>query len=496
MRLMDDSPLAGAEDVPRDSWQMLIDGEWIHAHDGHTFEVSDPGTGSVLCRVPVGGQLEVDRAVATARAAFNDGRWTGMTPDDRAAALWRVADLVEAHAEKLAMLESLNQGMPLSKALEGVIPDVARCFRYYAGWVDKVSGRATELRSGDRTFHTYTMREPIGVAALIIPWNSPLVMAAWKLAPALAAGCSVVLKPAEETPLTALWLGELMQEAGIPPGVVNIVTGFGHTAGAALSAHEDVDKVAFTGSTEVGKLIVQAATGNLKKVSLELGGKSPVVVFDDADLDNAIKGAAAAIFSNAGQVCTAGSRLFVQKGIYDEVVDGVAEIARKTSVGYCLDPAAQMGPLVSSAQRDRVLGYIRSGVAEGAEVLTGGDASERGFFVAPTVMVNANQSMRAVREEIFGPVVAAMPFDDLNEVARAANNTPYGLAASVWTRDVRKAHGVARRLRAGRVGINVHGLPHVTMPTGGYKQSGWGRELGPEGLEAYLETKSVFTLID
>lgn len=495
MKLLDETPLLGAEDVTVDSWRMLIAGEWSESATGGKLDVYDPGTGERLCRVPDGGREDVDRAVLVARETFEEGRWHAMPAYERSRILWRVADLIDENASKLATLESLNQGMPVTKATGGVVPEVARCFRYYAGWADKLGGRSGALTSNGRDFHTYTSREPIGVVGLIIPWNSPLLMAAWKLAPALAAGCSCVLKPAEETPVTALWLGELLLAAGVPPGVVNIVTGRGETAGAALAAHDDVDKIAFTGSTEVGRLIVSAATGNLKKVTLELGGKSPVVVFDDANLDQAITGAAAAIFSNSGQVCTAGSRLFVQRPLYERVVQGVADIAKNLSVGYCMDPKSELGPLVSEAQRQRVMGYIESGVSEGASLVVGGDATGRGYFVSPTVMVDAQPSMRAVREEIFGPVVAAMEFDDLDEVAAAANSTSFGLAASVWTRDISKAHGMARRLRAGRVGINVHGLPDVTMPTGGYKQSGWGRELGPEGLDAYLETKSVFTLV-
>jgi phenylacetaldehyde dehydrogenase len=494
MKLLDGSPLTDAREVPPDTWRMLIDGEWVAASTGETFDVYDPGTGHVLCNAPAGSATDVDAAVAAARRAFDDGRWHRQPAAARTRILWRIADLVEENAEKLATLESLNQGMPLSRAVDA-IPEVARCFRYYAGWADKLDGRSSELARGGHEYLTYTRREPIGVAALITPWNAPLSMATWKLAPALAAGCTCVLKPAEETPLTALWLGEILLAAGVPAGVVNIITGFGEVAGAALASHDDVDKVAFTGSTEVGKLIVQAAAGNLKKVSLELGGKSPVVIFDDADLDRAIPGAAAAIFANSGQVCTAGSRLFVHKRHYDRVVDGVVAAAREIRVGYCMDAEAQMGPLISARHRDRVVGYIESGRSDGAEILVGGPRDGSGYYVEPTVLANVDASMRVVREEIFGPVLAAMAFDDVDQVVEAANATTYGLAASVWTRDVAKAHDTARKLRAGRVGINVHGLPDVTMPTGGYKQSGWGRELGPEGLDAYLETKSVFTMI-
>jgi phenylacetaldehyde dehydrogenase len=338
------------------------------------------------------------------------------------------------------------------------------------------------------------LRDPVGVAGLIIPWNAPLAMAAWKLAPALAAGCTCVLKPAEETPLTALRLGELLLEAGVPDGVVNIVTGVGELAGAALAAHHDVDKVAFTGSTEVGRSIIHAAAGNLKKLTLELGGKSPVIVFKDADLDEVIPGAAAAIFSNAGQVCTAGSRLLIDRSGFDQVVAGVAEIADALHVGYGMEPGTEMGPLVSADQRRRVLEYVASGVEDGAAIVTRERPLDgEGYFVAPTVMTEVRPDMRIVREEIFGPVLAAMPFDEEEEAIRLANATSYGLAASLWTTNIKRAHRIARRLRAGRIGLNVHASPDVTMPTGGFKQSGWGRELGPDGLDAYLETKSVFT---
>lgn len=490
-----DSDFGTYADVFDRRWLMLIDGEQTGSQAGRAFDVIDPGRGEVLASVPEAGAEEVDNAVRAARRAFDTGVWSGKSGYERARILWGVADAIEANAEQLAIVESLNQGMPLSYARDVAVPETARCFRYYAGWADKIVGHASPLQANGRTFHTYTQREPIGVAALIIPWNAPLLMAAWKLAPALATGCTCVLKPAEETPLTAIILASLILQAGIPDGVMNLVTGPGPTTGALLAAHSGVDKVAFTGSTEVGRSIITLAAGNLKKVSLELGGKSPVIVFGDADVDIAAAGAAAAIFSNAGQVCTAGSRLYVHESVYSDLVGKLSSIASSIPVGYCLDGRAKVGPLISAKQRDRVVGYLEGGVAAGAKVATGGTVSSTGYFMEPTVLTDTTAEMKVVREEIFGPVVAAMAFSSTDDVVAMANDSRYGLAASVWTSDVRRAHDIADRLRVGRVGINVHGLPDVTMPTGGYKQSGWGRELGPGGVDGYLETKLVFSVV-
>jgi phenylacetaldehyde dehydrogenase len=476
--------------------QLFINGQWAEAASGKTFATPNPATGETLARVAEGDAEDIDRAVRAAREAFDNGPWGRITPSERGRIVWRIGDLILEHAEELAQLESLDNGKPYAVALAADVPLAADLFHYMAGWATKIEGNTINISvpyMPGANFHSYTLREPVGVCGQIIPWNFPLLMAAWKLGPALATGNTVVLKPAEQTPLTAIRLAGLIAEAGVPDGVVNVVTGFGETAGAALAAHPLVDKIAFTGSTEVGRLIVQAAAGNLKKVSLELGGKSPNIVFDDAP-DDAVAGAANAIFFNHGQCCVAGSRLFVQEDRFDEVVEGVSEIAKSIKLGAGMDESTQMGPLVSDEQLRRVTGYLESGRADGATAITGGGRfGDTGYFVEPTVITNVRPDMAIVREEIFGPVVVAAPFQSLDEIAAAANDSEYGLGAGIWTKDISKAHALAKKLRAGTVWINCYNVFDASLPFGGYKQSGWGREMGHEVLEAYTEVKAVTT---
>jgi len=475
--------------------RLLIDGKRVDAASGETFDTLNPATGDVLARVAKGGAADVGLAVAAARRAFEQRAWRQTSASDRTNLLLRLADLIERNADELATLECLDNGKParLTRLVE--VEGSIKTFRYFAGWPTKFGGETLPVspRGGAQIFN-YTTREPIGVAGLIVPWNYPLSMAAWKVAPALAAGCAVILKPAEQTPLTALRLGELALEAGFPPGIFNVVTGFGD-AGAALVAHPGVDKIAFTGSTEVGKAIVRASAGNLKKVSLELGGKSPHIVFPDADLDAAAAAVANGIFFNQGQTCTAGSRLYAHASCFDRVVNAVTDFARKLKVGDGLQADSDLGPLVSQEQWDRVNGYVRIGRDEGAKLLAGGKRPaglDRGYFFEPTVFAGATGQMRITREEIFGPVLTALQWTDVEDLVTQANDSEYGLSAGVWTNDIKQAHRAAAALKAGTVWINCYNLVDPATPFGGFKQSGWGREHGRQALELYSETKSVW----
>src|SRR5215467_14025522 len=477
--------------------KMLIGGKWVEAASGKTFATVNPADGSELARVAEGDKEDVDRAAKAARKAFDDGKWSRMVPAERERLLLKIADLIEQHGTELAQLETLDNGKSLFESKNVDIPQAAATFRYYAGWVNKITG---DTSPSDPSYFHFTLREPVGVCGQIIPWNFPLLMAAWKLGPALACGNTVVLKPAEQTPLTALRLGELLQEAGVPEGVVNIVPGYGETAGAALVHHPLVDKIAFTGSTEVGKGIQRETADTLKRVSLELGGKSPNIVFADADIEEAVKGAITGVFFNQGEVCCAGTRLFVQEKLHDEFASALAKAASGMKQGPGLEPGVQVGPLVSKEQLARVTGNLEVGKKEGAKPLTGGERNtakglEKGYFVKPTVFTGVKNDMRIAQEEIFGPVVSVLPFKDEHDAIFEGNNTTYGLAAGVWTKDVSKAHRVARAIRAGTVWVNCYNVFDAVSPFGGYKQSGYGRELGRHVLELYTQVKSVWMRI-
>jgi len=491
---MPSRPAAGHPFLDGKPKRLLIDGKWLEAASGKTFATINPATGEVLAQVAEGEAEDIDRAVAAARRAF-DGPWRRAKPYERQMLLLRLADLVEQHFEELAALDTLDMGAPIQRTRGNRLRALGM-LRYYAGQATAIHGDTTDV-SLPGEFAAFTLKEPVGVVGAIIPWNGPLTATIWKIGPAIATGCTVVLKPAEEAPLTPLRLAELCLEAGVPPGVVNVVPGYGETAGAALAAHPGVDKVAFTGSHLTGQKIVQASAGNLKRVSLELGGKSPDIVFADADLDAAVPGAGMAVFANSGQICSAGTRLFVEQRVYEEFTHRVASFGRGLRVGDGRDPETQVGPLVSAEQLERVTGYLTAGRQEGARPLAGGErltegALAQGYFVPPTVFADVRDEMRIAQEEIFGPVISAIPFRDIAEVIERGNRTPFGLGAGVWTRDVAKAHRVARGLRAGSVWVNCYQAMDPAMPFGGYKMSGYGRESGPQHVNEYLNVKAVW----
>jgi len=481
---------AAALDFLRKPKQLLIGGKWLPAKSGKTFETINPANEEVLALIAEGDKADIDEAVKAARKAFEEGVWPNLNPHQRARLMFKIADLIDQHADELAELETLDNGKPLTFSKAFDVPAAAETFRYYGGWVTKIYG---ETNPSDPAFFNYTLREPVGVCGQIIPWNFPLLMAAWKLGPALACGNTVILKPAEQTPLTALRLGELITEAGLPEGVLNVVTGFGPGAGSSIAEHPGIDKVAFTGSTEVGKIILKASAGNLKKVSLELGGKAPNIIFPDADLDQAVPTSMMGVYFNSGQVCCAGTRIFVQRDRYDEVVDKLAAFSKGVAVGDPFDQKSMLGPVVSQEQFDRVKGYLSVGAEEGAKVATGGRPLERkGYFVEPTLFSGVKNEMRIAREEIFGPVGAAISFKDETDAVLQGNATEYGLSAAVWTKDVSRAHKVARSLKAGTVWINCYNQLDPISPFGGYKQSGFGRELGKYAIDLYTQIKSVW----
>lgn len=477
----------------RETHGNLIGERWQNAISGETLDVIDPGTGARLTEIPKSGIADIDHAVSAARFALEDGPWSRMTGGDRGRLIWKLASLISDAAEELAQIEALDTGRPIFETRLVDVPGSVAMLEYMAGWANKINGETMQLGVPGE-LHAYSVREPVGVVAVIVPWNYPLELAVWRTAPALAAGCTVIIKPAEQTSLSTIRLGQLVQQAGFPPGVVNIVSGLGEVAGAALAAHPGVDAISFTGSTETGKLIVHAAAGNMKRVFLELGGKSPAIVLADADLDSTIPGVAGSIFFSSGQVCTAGSRLLVDETIFDRVVEGVAAYARGLKIGHGLDPATQLGPLVSDAQFDRVIAYIDAGKLDGASCITGGArAGNAGYFVEPTVMVGVAPAMSIYREEVFGPVLCVVPFKrgDIDQAVNAANDTIYGLHASIWTQNLRHAHQVARRIKSGNVCINTHNFFDPAFPMGGYKQSGWGRAAGFAAIEHYTELKGI-----
>lgn len=494
-----DLSLRAQQFMARRDHRMLIDGKWVQALAGKTLEVINPADEKIIAHVPAAGPEDIDLAVKAASRAFETGQWSQAKPQERERLLLRLADILEQNAQAISEVESIDNGKSVAIAKAVDVSLSVSFLRYMAGWATKIEGSTLEVSvpfvPGGQ-FHAYTRREAVGVVGAIVPWNFPLLISCWKLGPALATGCTVVLKPAEQTPLSALLLGEFIEEAGYPAGVVNIVTGDGPSAGAPLTMHSLVNKITFTGSTEVGKLIGRAAMDNMARVTLELGGKSPVIILDDCDPEIAAAGAANAIFFNQGQVCSAGSRLYVPKRHFDKVVSRIADAAKAMKIGPGLDPATQIGPLVSAEQMQRVCSYIDIGRQQGAEVLAGGGRQgDVGYFVKPTILAGARQDMRVVQEEIFGPVLVALPYDDIDEVAAWANDSPYGLGASIWSNDLSKVHRLIPKIKAGTVWVNCHTMLDPAVPFGGFKLSGIGREMGKYCLDSYLETKSVFMSI-
>ena len=485
------------EDAVIPSGKMLIGSDWKFAQSGQTLEVINPATGRSFTNIAAGGAEEVDAAVKAARAALESPGWAKMRPIDRSKLLERVAQTIEEHAEELALLESLDNGKPKHLAMMVDIPSSVEVFRYMAGWCTKIYGKTLPVSGDGRQYHAYTLRQPIGVVGAIVPWNYPLAMASWKIASALAAGCTMVLKPSEVTSLTALRLGELMLEAGVPPGVLNIVTGNGQEAGEALITHPGVDKIAFTGSTPVGKHIMRTAANDMRRVSLELGGKSPTIIMPDADLERAIPDAAMAIFFNSGQTCFAGSRLLCHESIYDTVIAGIAEVAKALPIGHGQDPTTMIGPVINQKQQERIQSYIDIGQQEGAEAISAGRTlPSEGYFIEPTILSNATSESRVFNEEIFGPVLAATKFKDMDEAISLANKTRFGLGANIYSKDMNTCHKMAAGIHAGTIWLNTYFVVDAAMPFGGFKESGVGREVGDEGVLMYTESKSVCALLD
>lgn len=477
-----------------DNRKMFINGQWVDSVSGKTFETINPATGDTICQVAEGDKADIDLAVQAARTALTSKPWARLSAAKRGRLIYKLADLIEDNTKELAALETLDNGKPIRDSMNVDIPGTVAIYRYFAGWADKIQGKTIPVNG---PYMAYTRHEPVGVVGQIIPWNFPAMMMSWKWAPALACGCTIVLKPAEQTPLTALRIAELAQEAGIPDGVVNVVPGYGPTAGHAIAAHDDIDKVAFTGSTAIGQQIMKtAAETNLKRVSLELGGKSPNIIFADADVETAAKFAYFALFFNMGQCCTAGSRLFVEDKVYDQVIEILKDRAKKQRIGDPFDPSTTQGPQISEKQYNTILGYIESGKKEGANCVTGGNKIDRaGYFIEPTIFDNVKDEMTIAKEEIFGPVLSVMKFSDVDEVIQRANNSKYGLAAALWTRDLNKANRVSAGLKAGTVWINCYDVFDAAVPFGGFKMSGVGREMGEYALSNYTEVKAVVTAL-